>query len=431
MPNTVEVAMKGQMSFYSLILIACVVLPGPAFSQGVPASKGKGRLEQNQLGKLPEAATPPQLAARLIALTDQFIATVPQDLGDSSQAQRLIDRGNNLLIVSKRFREIFDKEITPQRRWFALEDVKRAFGALHDDLLHPPTAAHLAGPLADKIGQVIALLDRAGFTDSQTPILPREVPREESLRLWRLTAVIAEDNQQLITYLRSLEPPNAFANRLRLQAEKFGPQVEAFRARVPGEENPRRLEGAFKPVRDQALVINEFMSNGSPYPRLAERWRTIRDNLARVEETMGVKNDIPTPPDTTGEGTLRTIPRLPMPVPTAPAKENQAAVTAVDRALTRLDAFLNTLEPNAGPTDEKAKLQMIGRELRGNLAALRQVATRNGPRSELKSLLEEMNTRFELLRSRLVRASRQNPELDSFRFHDLRDALEQLRRAIA
>jgi hypothetical protein len=99
--------------------------------------------------------------------------------------------------------------------------------------------------------------------------------------------------------------------------------------------------------------------------------------------------------------------------------------------LTRLDAFLNTLEPNSGPTDEKGKLQMVGRELRGSLAALRLLAARNGPRGELRSLLEEVNTRFDILRSRFVRASRQNPELDSFRFHDLRDALEQLRRAIA
>jgi len=423
--------MKGQIPIHSLVLIACVCLPWTASAQGVPYDKGTGRLEQNRLGKLPDAATPPELAARLVTLTDQFIATVPRDLGDSSQAQRLIDRGNNLLIVSKRFRAIFDRESDAQRRWFAMEDVKRAFGFLHNDLLHPPTAAPQAGPLADKIGQVIALLDRAGFTDFSTPILPREVPREESLRLWRLTAVIAEDNQQLITYLRSQEPPNAFANRLRLLAENFGPQIEAFRAGVPGEENPRRLEGAFQPVRDQALVINQFMSRGSPYPQLAERWRTIRANLARVEETMGVKNDIGIPSDTTGEGTLRTIPRLPMPASTPPAPGNQAAVTAADLALTRLDVFLNALGPNATPAEEKGRLQTIGRELRRSLAALRQAATQRTSRMELRGLLEDVNSRFERLRSRLATAARQNPGLDSFRFHELSEALDQLRRAIA
>src|SRR5271166_1774985 len=104
--------MKRQPRYHFLALIACLCLAGTASAQGVPPGKNQGRLDTHQLGKLPDAATPPELAARLVNLTDQFIATVPKDLGDSVQAQRLIDRGNNLLTVSKRFRAVFDRELT-------------------------------------------------------------------------------------------------------------------------------------------------------------------------------------------------------------------------------------------------------------------------------------------------------------------------------
>ncbi len=78
---------------------------------------------------------------------------------------------------------------------------------------------------------MIALLGRAPFGEPPITVFPYEVSAEEILRLDRVTATIARENQQLLTFLRSFNPPNTYASVLRLHAERLADQLGAFRIR--------------------------------------------------------------------------------------------------------------------------------------------------------------------------------------------------------
>jgi len=399
-------------------LIRLMMAPPPAPTAQVPEPARPGPQPLPLPGNVARA---PDLADRLIVLARRFVADTQVDLGNSAQGRRLVTRGDALIGASERFRDTFDRPLSAEQRGMAFNDVLRAYRALQDELIGQPNTTPTAGPVADRIGAILRDLRRLDFQNQSESALPVRVPTD---RLWRLTAIIGQENRNLLAFLRSVNPPNAYTNGLLRYAEQFDARINAFRARVPGEDDSRTLELAFQPVRDQAQAIDRLVAHNSLYPTIDRHWGTIRGEMEQVAEAVGARVDSPILPERPSEGTLKSVPQLPLPSGSGTA--NQAAVTAADEALTALDAYLSILEPKRTP----AELLTGVRALRADLTRLRRAAADGALRPLLRSGLDEVNLSYDRLRSRLATAARQNPSLDSFQFHTVGETIERLRRTV-
>ena len=290
---------------------------------------------------------------------------------------------------------------------------------------------------------MIALLGRAPFGEPPITVFPYEVSAEEILRLDRVTATIAGENQQLLTFLRSFNPPNTYASMLRLHAERLADQLGAFRIRLrdtarqfdtrrellavpePVLDTPRALRLAFEPVRDAALLFQQMMAYGSLFPTAEKYWQAMRSQLREVEDTIGLAGDFGPAAEPSEGGKLHTVPGLPGPS-TGSEVNRHAAVMAADLALTATDAYRKIL----GSSPDRANLQAATRNLRDKLTSFRDAALLPTPRVTLRGMLDAVNVSYEQLHSEVAEQARKNPALDSFTFHELGEAIKALQQAV-
>ncbi len=140
--------MAGPFRSLTLAVVAGMVLAVPAVAQSPYAS------ERRHAETLLPAPAPqdhhldraPELANKLIALSNQFIDEVKQDLGRSVQGTHLVARGQLLRSASEDFRDVLNSTTTIEQRFFAYFDVERAFRALQDDLNARPARRRPPAP---------------------------------------------------------------------------------------------------------------------------------------------------------------------------------------------------------------------------------------------------------------------------------------------